>query len=101
MTDIYFKDGINFQFEANSIINANERAVIVRNREAFKARYGTNDNINILGQYSGRLSNDGETVILATKGSETQIQFTYNDQEPWAIAADGNGPSLVLSLIHI
>lgn len=97
LTNVYFKDGINFQFETNSIINANERAVIVRNREAFKARYGTNDNINILGQYSGRLSNDGETVILATKGGETLIEFTYNDQEPWAISADGNGPSLVLT----
>ena len=97
LTDLYFKDGINFRFEPNTIINANQRAVIVRDLEAFKIRYGANSEINILGQYSGRLSNDGETIILASKGAEDLIEFTYNDQTPWSTGADGNGPSLVFS----
>ena len=95
--DIYFKEGINFQFDSNSIIEANGRAVIVRNLDAFRSRYDSHASINILGQYTGRLSNDGETIILAAKGRGNLIQFTYNDQEPWPISADGDGPSLILT----
>ena len=53
--------------------------------------------INIIGEYSGRLSNDGERVIISSNITGNIWNFTYNDQEPWPKEVDGKGPSLVFS----
>jgi hypothetical protein len=95
LTQVYFTSGINFSFPKNTILNSGKRLVIVRDLEAFTARYGNDDNILIAGQYSGRLSNDGEQVTLFSDTGGEIISFTYNDQLPWPTLADGGGHSLV------
>ena len=95
LTQVYFTKGINFTFPMNTILNPDTRVVIVRNREAFIARYGSPEDILIAGEYSGRLSNDGETLSLSSDVTGNILEFTYNDQLPWSTLADGNGHSLV------
>ncbi len=87
LTGYYFSDGITFSFPDATIIEPGGLA-------AFTARYGSLS-IPIIGEYDGRLSNDGEQITVnAAEGP--MIDFTYNDKAPWPEAADGEGPSLVL-----
>ncbi|NCG27890.1 MAG: hypothetical protein GWP42_10165 [Verrucomicrobiales bacterium] len=97
LSNIHFEDGINFTFSENTILNPDQRIVIVRNENAFRARYGNDPKIFIGGEYTGRFSNDGERLFVKNGATNDIVDFTYNDQAPWPIAADGTGPSLVLA----
>jgi hypothetical protein len=95
LTGVRFEAGINFAFPENTVLMAGQRLLLVRNRAAFEARYGPIDGIPSF-EYTGRLSNGGEQLIL-TAGGQPIHDFTYNDQPPWPSGADGNGSSLVLA----
>ena len=95
LTQVYFTDGINFTFPLNTILNPDKRLVIVRDLEAFTSRYGEDEAIHIAGEYSGRLSNDGEHLAVFSDATGDILEFTYNDQIPWPTLADGAGHSLV------
>jgi hypothetical protein len=69
--------------------------VLVRNREAFHARYGT-DGIRVLGQYEGQLANGGERIRLEGPLGTTWLDFAYRDSDPWPQRADGVGATLEL-----
>ena len=71
-----------------------ERAVVVEDVDAFMERYG--DSANVLGQWSGALSNSGEEVTLIDSSSNEITSVNYENNDPWYNAADGNGFSLVL-----
>lgn len=84
-------EGIAFDFATANIarLGPGERAVVVENIAAFQARYGSA--IPLAGQWSGRLSNSGESLTLL--GGETIIQqFAYRDS--WYPETDGDGYSL-------
>ena len=70
------------------------RVLLVRNQAAFELRHGTG--LPVAGEYSGKLDNAGETITLSFGLSQVIRSFTYSDTLPWAEAADGDGPSLVL-----
>jgi len=95
LTGLRFEAGINFAFPENTVLMAGQHLLLVRNRTAFEARYGPIDGIPSF-EYTGRLSNGGEQLIL-TAGGQPIHDFTYNDQPPWPSGADGNGSSLVLA----
>ena len=95
LTGLRFEAGINFAFPENTVLMAGQHLLLVRNRTAFEARYGPIDGIHSF-EYTGRLSNGGEQLIL-TAGGQPIHDFTYNDQLPWPSGADGNGSSLVLA----
>lgn len=94
MNDVRFGAGINFNLPDNVVLGVGERLLLVRNRVAFEARYGPP--IGQSFEYTGRLSNDGEQIIILGSGVEAIKDFIYNDQAPWPTAADGEGSSLVL-----
>ncbi len=78
---------------ANITLAPGQFAVIVSDESAFRARYG--NNITIVGTWaSGALSNGGENVELRDPFGNTIHDFTYDDNAPWPLAADGTGPSL-------
>lgn len=95
LTGVRFDSGITFSFSENTFLPAGQRLLIVRNVDAFLARYPGADSAGIGGIYSGRLSNDGERIRLAGPGGTIQ-DFTYNDQIPWPTPPDGDGPAMVL-----
>jgi hypothetical protein len=88
---VSFTNGIDFTFPSIELM-AGEHIIIVRNENVFKARYGTN--INIAGQYSGRLNNVGERIELEDAIGRTILNFRYEDG--WRSITDGEGFSLTI-----
>jgi len=88
---VNFTNGIDFTFPSIELA-ADEHVVVVQNRNVFEARYGTN--VNIAGQYSGKLNNAGERIELADAIGRTILNFRYEDG--WRSIADGEGFSLTI-----
>ena len=97
LSGVYFDEGISFFFAENTILEAGARVVLVKDLEAFTARYGDLSEGFIAGEFGGRLSNDGEQLIVRKTGSIEFINLTYNDQPPWPIQADGDGYSMIFT----
>ena len=85
--------GVSYTF-GNVQLAAGERAVVVEDAVAFRARYGTS--VRILGQWSGGLSSSGEELILNDPLGGEIMSVSYNDKDPWAVSADGAGATLVM-----
>ncbi|MGB2863780.1 MAG: lamin tail domain-containing protein [Sedimentisphaerales bacterium] len=88
---VSFTNGIDFTFPSIEL-TAGEHIVVVQNSSIFKARYGTN--INIAGQYAGKLNNAGERIELADAIGMTILNFSYSDG--WRSITDGEGFSLTI-----
>ena len=95
LTGIRFAAGINFAFPDNTVLKAGKSLLLIRNRAAFEARYGAPVGIQSF-EYTGRLNNDGEQLLITGDGQKTIHDFTYNDQLPWPKEGDGAGSSLIL-----
>lgn len=94
LTGVRFTAGILFDFPAGTILGGGERLLVVRNRAAFEARFGTG--LPIAGEYQGNLANDGEEIALVdVQGADIQ-RFRYADGSPWTPGPNRNGYSLVL-----
>jgi len=94
MNGVQFNSGINFSFPDNIVLGIGERILLIRDRAAFEARYGVPSVQSF--EYTGRLSNDGEQILIVGADGQPIQDFTYNDQAPWPTSADGDGSSLVL-----
>jgi hypothetical protein len=88
---VSFTNGIDFIFP-NTELAAGEYIVVVRNRHLFETRYGTN--VNIAGQYSGKLDNAGERIELQDAIGRMILNFRYKDG--WRSITDGEGFSLTI-----
>ena len=86
---IQFADGIEFTFPDVQLAPGGV-VVIVSNQEAFESRYGVVP--EVVGQYTGRLENSGEHLLLAGAFGETILDFAYQDD--WYPETDGAGRSL-------
>jgi len=88
---VSFTNGIDFTFP-NLELPAGEHIIVTQDRNAFEARYGSN--INIAGQYSGKLNNAGERITLADAIGRTILDFSYKDG--WHSITDGEDFSLTI-----
>jgi hypothetical protein len=88
---VSFTNGIDFTFP-NVELASGQYIVVVQDRDAFEAKYG--GNINIAGQYSGRLDNAGERITLEDAIGRTILDFSYKDG--WRSITDGEGFSLTI-----
>ncbi len=88
---VKFTNGIDFTFP-NIELAPNEYVVVVQDRQAFETRYGTA--LNIAGQYSGRLNDGGERIVLEDAIGQTILDFDYKDG--WRSITDGDGFSLTI-----
>ncbi len=84
-------DGVDFDFPDVSLA-PHAYAVVVANLSAFRLRYG--DEIPVLGQWTGRLANGGEEIVLSDIDGNVHLVLEYNDGDPWPEAADGEGGTL-------
>ena len=92
-----FTDGINYEFESETIIGPKEYLVLARDPNALEAAYGIS---GVYGPYTGQLSNNGEDIELTNKNGEIIISFEYDDETPWPVSPDGTGHSPV-SYTHL
>jgi len=88
---VKFTDGVDFTFP-NLEVSRGEFVVVVQDRSAFEARYGTA--MDIAGEYSGRLNNAGERIRLQDAIGQTILDFDYKDG--WRSITDGEGFSLTV-----
>ena len=96
-----FTQGITFDFggvdPAKLIVPPGGRVLVVSHEGGFLARYGSGLAAQVLGTYSGNLSNEGETVTLLAADGSPIASVRYGITEPWPVAAEMDGYSLVLN----
>ena len=113
-TGWYFSEGITFQFAKDQIILPRGAILVVSFNPktdlnaltGFMTYYGINqwdERVSIVGPYTGKLSNSGETLrlvrpaLLAGQAEPVGITvdtITYLDSSPWPGKADGKGDVL-------
>lgn len=86
-------DAVSYTF-GNVTLGPGERVLVVEDTNAFTARYGSG--LNVVGQWSGGLSNNSEEIIVLNNVGAEIFSIAYNDSDPWAVSADGAGATLVL-----
>lgn len=105
----HLRSGVDFDFPAGITLDAGRHALIVSfnpaepaKLAAFRARFSVAENVPVFGPWDGQLANNGESIRLSRPdapagGNVPYIvvdQVDYENQLPWASAADGIGPSL-------
>ena len=93
LTGVRFGRGVTFDFSAALVdsLGPGQVGVIVNEPEAFIARYG--EDVLILGEYRGSLSNRAETIQL--RGPLDQPIFEFRYEAAWHPSTNGQGYSMV------
>lgn len=85
-----FSKGIKFEFKAGTVLPPRGFLVLCRNSRRFAQFYDA----PIAGNFSQKLSNDGETLELADASGSIVDSLGYQDGAPWPLGADGESGSL-------
>jgi hypothetical protein len=80
--------GIGYAFPAGSSIPPGGFKVVAKNPARIETVYGVT---GVLGPFTGKLSNSGDSVALRDAGSVTADAVTYSPSFPWAQSADALG----------
>jgi hypothetical protein len=88
---VKFTSGVSFTFPSVDL-TPGEYVVVVRDTDAFVARYGTD--VTVAGQYAGSLSNGGERLELRDAAGQVIHDFRFRDN--WYDLTDGLGFSLTV-----
>ena len=88
---VNFTDGIEFTFGDYSL-SPGQFGVIVRNQDAFEARYPGVSPALIAGTYTDALDNSGEEIVMRDAAGVEIHDFDFNDR--WFAVTDGGGYSL-------
>ncbi|MFC1758513.1 lamin tail domain-containing protein [Planctomycetota bacterium] len=96
LEDVRVEGGITFSFSGveTKYLEPGQQIVIVRDSVAFAEVYG--NDISVAGQYSGKLSNGGDQIIVHSVVTGQIENITYHDDGDWPTLPDGNGFSLQL-----
>src|ERR1019366_706317 len=88
---------IDFTFPAGTVMPAGSFLVVARDAAAARSFYHIT---NVVGSYTGKLDNAGETINLWDNSTPRALIDTvaYDDAAPWPTEADGGGASLELFL---
>jgi len=87
-----FSDGVIFTFGAGIDLLPGEQILIVASAAAFELRNGPG--LPVAGQFTGSLSNKGETLQVIDAAGENILEFSYGDD--WYPQVDGGGHTLVM-----
>ncbi|MES2708731.1 MAG: lamin tail domain-containing protein [Verrucomicrobiota bacterium] len=87
-----FTEGVSFTFPAGTTLAAGQRLVVSASAAAFAARY---PGIPALGDWIGRLDNNGERLQIIDPAGESVLDFSYSGD--WYPAVKTSGQSLVMN----
>lgn len=90
-----FTQGIDYVFGLGATLTAGSSFVLARDMSDFLSVFPGYD--GGLLDFTGALSNSGETIALADVTGNEVWSVSYDDRDPWPRAADGLGSSLQLS----
>ncbi len=99
LSGVKFTQGIDFTFPQGMTLAPGAYLVLVgtANIAGFRAYYGLDGSVQVIGQFSGGLNNAGEQLVLRTSAGGTDIvNFNYGDGRGWPPQVDGTGHALVL-----
>jgi hypothetical protein len=95
LTGVTFTQGIEFTFPDGYSLAPGERALVVKNLDAFRSRYGNAFDAMIAGAYTTKsLSNSGDHIRLEGPIGQTILDFSYDND--WLPQTDGEGFSMVI-----
>jgi len=99
MSDYYFMDEDDshiFSFPLNTVLEPSEYLVLCRDTTQFTSIFPYVD--NYIGNFDFGLSSGGEFVCIKEISAENRFidSLTYDDESPWPIEPDGDGPTLAL-----
>lgn len=83
-----------FVFPENTIMFSDEFLVLCKHDSAFTTNFPSVD--NYLGNMGFGLSGGGEPIRLFNNNNVLIDSVNYDDEPPWTITPDGNGPTLEL-----
>ncbi len=93
LTGVYFRElGITYRFPNGSHLPAREALWLCSDSSSFINRYQAVP----FGQFTRKLSNKSENLVLADAWGNVIDEVRYYDCEPWPTEPDGNGPYLEL-----
>lgn len=84
----------SFVIKPGTILQSGAYLVLCRDVQMFVNKYP--DIHNYDGNLQSGLSGKGEALFLYSNTGYLMDSLTYNDKDPWPVAADGNGSSLEL-----
>ena len=93
LTNWKLDGGINFNFPDGTMIGEREYLVIAKDAVALAGKHPT---AKIIGNYSNRLGNGGDLIVLKDPVGNPADEVVYYDSGHWHAAADGGGSSLEL-----
>ncbi|MEZ5299762.1 MAG: lamin tail domain-containing protein [Verrucomicrobiales bacterium] len=82
LTGVRIDGGIRFAFPDGYVLPAGARVVIVEDA-LLAIRYPSVPASQIVSEYDGNLSNDGEELALVSAESGDLRRFAYNNAPPW------------------
>ncbi|MHC4759336.1 MAG: CotH kinase family protein, partial [Planctomycetota bacterium] len=88
---VRFSDGVDFTF-GDQVLAAGAYTIVVPDITVFEDKHG--GGVNIAGEYTGRLSNGGEEVVIRDAVNNSILEFDYEDD--WYPITDGHGFSLTV-----
>ena len=93
LTGVYLLElGLTYQFPDNAHIAGHEAILLCSDSLLFSEYY----NVTPFGQYTRKLDNKSENLVLADAWGNIIDQVHYSDRSPWPTEADGEGPYLQL-----
>ena len=87
-----FVSGVSYVFPVGTVISGEGYLVTSEDPAAVLAKFA----VATLGPWSGRLNNDGETIMLCDANTQTIDEVTYKPGFPWPADANGGGSSMEL-----
>ncbi len=87
--------GIDFVFPWGTIVRPGARLVVASN-DAPNIFHAQHPGVQVVGYYGGRLANDGERIALLDGRGQLVTAVEYDDNTPWPVAADNDGPSMAI-----
>jgi len=90
-------EGVTFTFPFGKVLKPGRTILIVADADAFPVRYSGVSPTKIGGDYSGRLGNGGEWIVLQDAVGNELAAFRYGVRDPWPSQPDGDGPTLNLA----
>lgn len=100
LTGVRFTKGIDYDFPNGTTIAPGAYLLVVKNRAAFQAEYGSGLPVAGVWDVADNLSNGGENLKLSLGAGTAIHEFVYDDAHPWPTAPDGSGFSLTLACME-
>ena len=94
MSNWAFVAGVSYIFPEGTVLSPHQYLVVAEDPEVVSRRFGVS--CPVLGPFVGKLSNEGESVVLMDSEGNVVDVVDYKVKFPWPLASAGDGSSIEL-----